>query len=367
VKTIVNFFTSETFGFLLKLFSGFAAAAFGMLGIGTKTRNDDGSLTGNGWIALVGIIVAGVLAIGTSIYEFTTTATKAKVAQAQSEQLLLAVRRGIYPLKGIMADVTYRLGRDAPYLKAYVELLRKKLPRNHITCKDTKSYTCGDLEPDKTFTYEITSASPLYPKDGTKAQAFIDGLGVRVVMIRMTPDKSAVVPRNTIARSFYFVAHNYAPAPPPIVGETMASGPTITFHPANGQLDLSIEQIAVPDSAVTQSGVYSLVDVFPGFVAIQATALAGNRGECDFCVMPGKAAQRDIAVITSLSLRFPYPKALGIDEDDTDFECSAKKTGDFQVIMLPDDIDALSEKGSRFVDKPETHKDSVCAILAQRL
>ena len=59
---IVDFFTSEMFGFLLKLFSGLAAAAFGMLGIGTKTREDDGRLTRNGKIALAGIIVAGLLA-----------------------------------------------------------------------------------------------------------------------------------------------------------------------------------------------------------------------------------------------------------------------------------------------------------------
>jgi hypothetical protein len=243
-----------------------------------------------------------------------------------------------------------------------VALLRKKLPSDHTTCKDTQSYTCSDLEPDKTFTYEIASTSPLYPKPGTRAQAFIDGLGIRVVMIRLTPDKSAAVPEDTIAREFAFVAHNYAPAAPAIVGEIVASGPTITFHPSNGQLDLLIDQIAVPDSAVKQSGVYSLVDVFPGFIAIQAMALEGEN--CHFCRIPGRATERDVAVITNLSLRFPYPKGLEFDEGG-DFECSAKNTGYFGTIMLPDDIDGINEIGGRLVIKPESHKDSVCAILAK--
>jgi hypothetical protein len=56
VKSIIDFLTSETFGFLLKLLAGLATAAFGILGIGTQTRDKQGKLTRNGWIALVGII-----------------------------------------------------------------------------------------------------------------------------------------------------------------------------------------------------------------------------------------------------------------------------------------------------------------------
>ena len=95
MKTIVEFFTSDTFGFLLKLFSGLAAAAFGILGIGTKTREDNGRLTRNGKIALTGIIVAGFLAIGTSVYEFTTGQKQAEEAAKKSEKLMLSVQRGL--------------------------------------------------------------------------------------------------------------------------------------------------------------------------------------------------------------------------------------------------------------------------------
>lgn len=139
------------------------------------------------------------------------------------------------------------LGGNASYMKDYVALLRNKLPNDHTECTDTQSYKCGDPEPDKTFTYEIAPTSPLYPKPGTKAQTFIDGLGVRVVMIRLTPDKSAAFPKIYHRTRVFFCGPQLRPCGPAIIREVMASGPTITFHPSNGQLDVSIDLIAVPD------------------------------------------------------------------------------------------------------------------------
>jgi hypothetical protein len=47
--------------FFLKLFSGLAATAFGILGIGTKTRHDSGKLTKEGKVALADILIAGAI------------------------------------------------------------------------------------------------------------------------------------------------------------------------------------------------------------------------------------------------------------------------------------------------------------------
>jgi len=73
---LTTFLQSSAFGFLLKLFAGLAAAGFGIMGVGVETRAESGALNRKGWIALVGIIVAGLLAVVTSIYEFTTAEKK---------------------------------------------------------------------------------------------------------------------------------------------------------------------------------------------------------------------------------------------------------------------------------------------------
>jgi hypothetical protein len=67
VKTIINLIASATFGLLLKLFSVVAAAAFGILGLGSKTHESSGTLTRKGRIALVGVITAGILGVGTTM------------------------------------------------------------------------------------------------------------------------------------------------------------------------------------------------------------------------------------------------------------------------------------------------------------
>jgi hypothetical protein len=68
------FLSWPTFGFLLKLFSGLAAAGFGILGIGTKTRLDSGKLTKEGKVALVGILVAGAIGSIATINDFVSSA-----------------------------------------------------------------------------------------------------------------------------------------------------------------------------------------------------------------------------------------------------------------------------------------------------
>ncbi len=159
MDTILKFFTSDSFGFVLRVLTCFAAAAFGMLGIGTKTRKDYGSLTLNGWIALVGIVVAAILSVGTSVYEFITSQEKAKAAQAQSERLILSVRRGIYPLKGITASFDIYFDQDIAGLAEYKKSVRKEISEapNCATARDFRCYGQSDGKP---YSYVIPSTSP---------------------------------------------------------------------------------------------------------------------------------------------------------------------------------------------------------------
>ena len=96
---LISSLTSPTTGFLLKLFGGLTAAAFGILGVGAKTREDDGRLNCKGLIALIGILVGGILALGTSVYEFAVSQQKERDDRRRSERLMLSIQRGVYPMR----------------------------------------------------------------------------------------------------------------------------------------------------------------------------------------------------------------------------------------------------------------------------
>jgi hypothetical protein len=101
MSAITAFFMSSTFGFVLKLLAGVAAAAFGILGIGAKTRDDAGHLRREGKIALIGILVATLIGGVSTVYDFVTAQKTAEVERRKSERLMLSVQRGIYPLRGM--------------------------------------------------------------------------------------------------------------------------------------------------------------------------------------------------------------------------------------------------------------------------
>src|SRR5438093_2912777 len=119
-----EFLKSDTFGFYFKVVSGLAATVFGMLGIGTKTREDNGKLTRNGKIALTGIIVSGICALGSSVYEFTTSQERGREEREKSQRLMLSVQRGIYPLRDLKMSVEISLDRDFIGLAEYKKSLK---------------------------------------------------------------------------------------------------------------------------------------------------------------------------------------------------------------------------------------------------
>jgi hypothetical protein len=104
---------------VLKLCTGAAAVAFGMLGVGAETRDKRGRLNRKGWISLIGIIVVGILAIMTAVHDYQTEKAKEKAAQMaeedrqkQAAQLSIGIQAADvgqnqikFPLKGITLSV----------------------------------------------------------------------------------------------------------------------------------------------------------------------------------------------------------------------------------------------------------------------
>jgi hypothetical protein len=355
VKTILDFLTSETAGFLLKLFAGIAAAAFGMLGIGTKTREDDGKLTPSGRIALIGIVVAGLLAIGTSVYDFATGQKKAKEGREKSERLLLSVQRGIYPLKGISGEVRIEFTNDFVGAAEYKAMLRGKLPTTKGPCTDGKDYFCYESDDDGN-TYGIRERSALFPKRGSP---------VEIVLRSIDIDVSLIQPKAGLGNQHFnrigFFSFQLSKADP--------KSAVITFKPATGVLQYEVEHFRIPDTIASESSVYSLIEVFPGFIEVSSgfshpflcELLKTKTGpDCS----SAKTLEGGFR-LAELMFRFEYPKAIHFERGDSSLiTCASKEPDDSLIITLPDDIDQIDAQGNIWgLTHPETFKAGLCAAL----
>lgn len=351
MKTILDFFTSETAGFLLKLFAGIAAAAFGMLGIGTKTREDDGRLTTNGRIALIGIVVAGVLAIGTSVYDFATGQKKAQEDRKKSERLLLSVQRGIYPLKGISGEVRMRFTKDFVGAAEYKTMLRGKLPKTKGQCDSGKDYFCYHSD-NNGDTYGIREGSALFPKRGSPVELVLRNIDIDIMLIQ----PKAGLGNKHFNRIGFFSFQ---------LSEASPKSAVIAFKPATGALEYEIEEFRIPDKVASASGVYSLIEVFPGFIVagsgLSDRLLCSELRGLD-CSKVTKSLEGAFQ-LDELVLRFEYPKAIHFERDNPNFiRCASKDPDDSLIIVLPDDIDELDEQGDIWgLTYPEKFRASLCA------
>jgi hypothetical protein len=116
-------------GFLLKLLAAAAGMGFGAMGLGRETRDKTtGRLNRNGKIALWGIVVAFVIGIASTVYDFVSDEQKSARNQADAQKLLVSVRRGIYPFRNITADLVLTLNRNFPG----VEDVLKHYPEDEI-------------------------------------------------------------------------------------------------------------------------------------------------------------------------------------------------------------------------------------------
>ena len=177
--------TSPTFGFLLKLFAGLATAGFGMMGIGVQTRNNNGRLNGKGCTALIGIIVAGVLAVGTSVYDFAVEQEKERVEQRRSQRLMLSVQRGVYPMHGAKISFVLWFAADFPGAAKYIKELRDQLSVDLNCHKPRTTYYCYGHRPDGTVNeYRIPVSSPLFPDKDSRVRIVVESLSIPVELIQ---------------------------------------------------------------------------------------------------------------------------------------------------------------------------------------
>jgi len=318
-----NFLTSPSFGFVLKFVAAIAAAGFGIFGVGAKTREDNGQLNAKGRIAIYGIILAAILAVGTGIYDFNTGEEKARKEQQQTHQLLLSVRRGIYPLHGV--QMSFRISIEntglAP-LHEYRELLSRTLP--HDDCLKQRKFHCaGPVE------YEIRRTDPLFPASGSAVAAILRNI---IVEVRMYKLSEADAPPHYISVG-QFVA--YWP-------DAMPDKISIIYSDQIKTFAVNFDDIQVSDKITGDSSIgsaYSLADFMPGLIAAEVSL--GNNGLCKALGIPSDTCERDQLIpeiqhtdLISMILNLPYPKRINFSEYDG-IRCDNQKRH-FLVLPLAD-------------------------------
>ena len=347
---MIEFFTSETFGFLLKLFAGLATAAFGILGIGTETRDRQGKLTRNGWIALIGIVVAGLFAIGTSVYEFSNGQVKAEQDRLKSEQLLRSVRRGIYPFRGMTVSYSLDFDQGIPGIAEYKAKLRRAIADNKENCKNEQYLTCTDFDNRsvKPIGYSIPSTSPLFPKK-SEFITTIKGAFVTFEIYRRSPGKE-----DERVDSYKFLGEFSAG-----VWTNWKSEWWLSYDLRNDHISATVERVEIPDAELAGTKLYSLVDFVPGLMV--ASPSFSNDFACSLDKTPECESNTSAArhlMVHNIQLGFRYPKY--IEFDPKGIECSGNH---FDTIFMLKDVDSSSNVGNLRETIPDEEKTKACEAI----
>ncbi len=356
MKTIADFFTSSTFGFLLKLLSAMAALGFGIVGIGTETRAPDGKLNRNGWIAMIGIVIAGLIAVSTSIYEFTSSQQKEKEERAKSKRLMLSVQRGIYPFRGITASFNLKIDQNFEGLAPYTATLRSAIAKMQ-SCEQGKDIYCYGFDDKKPYAYRILSGSPLFPKSDSAVGIVVRNLVVRLNLFKVANANDAKVRQYKRVGQLTADLSDHAPEEWALIYDTRS-----------GHIELEVDRFQIADKEVIRGNAYSLADVIPGAViaspdytdARLCYALEQKGLSMDKCAKNVLAPlDRGMSLEQRVWLQFPYPKAIQFGSGST-LPCDGVKNKQVVAVLL-EDIESGSQLGERISQISKEEQKNICA------
>jgi len=353
-----EFLTSPAFGFYVKFIAGFAAAGFGLMGVGAKTRNDDNSLTSKGRIALVGILVSGFFAAASVTYDYFVAQKAARSEAERSQRLLLSVQRGIYPLRGIKANFAVRLSKDLAGLTEYSARVQKTIAADR-DCVHTNQFTCDD--PEVRTDYVIPSSSSLFPEKGSKFRRILENLSLEILMLKRTYAKSGEVKYDRVG-SFNVD-----------IGVVVPNDWYLQYSYDDTSLYLGVNNYHLGDDAPIGSQVYSLVDFIPGVIAIGNSKTTPHTchiaGGCDFkeftSLMNALVSGLDVA---NASLSFGYPKNFEFNRYPSPFgdfaamQCS-NDSAKYLALKTPDDIEVQSILSIDPAQISELEKKQICEAV----
>lgn len=302
-----------------------AASAFGLLGIGAKTRNADGALTRDGKIALVGLLISGALAQVAIGVDFYSGEQNRQQANVQGRRLNRDVQRNTYPLLGITVDLDISLpGKSAP--------LKEIRDRIH---SQFKIENCRSHGGKHDCAYHLM-------KDGSEKIYEVDFSGEEISSDESAP--SFLVFRQVSAQLTLFRLSK----PTQDVGDLVNLGNfSIEWSPDDirkyahlqydfdkDSLSLQFKSLPLKYDAVKKAGVFSLADVAPGAVSVAPWISLLTIMQCGDECRKSIESFDDIK-LSSFTMKFQFPKIL-------EFHAGAD-TGTERCVfaILPEDVDDL--------------------------
>jgi len=145
----------------LQAAGSFITMIFGMYGVGVKARDGAGRLTKEGRIVLVGIVLGGLVAISTAVWQTYTRQISAAAERARFSRLLESVERVTYATKDGHVSFEYEIKMEGPSFAGYMKRLQDTFDDRNRICgqikdKNADVFPCGD------FRWNI---SPLFDSD----------------------------------------------------------------------------------------------------------------------------------------------------------------------------------------------------------
>jgi len=356
MKEITVFFESPLVGFLLKFLTGLAAAIFGIVGLGKNARDKKGNLTPIGKTARWGIILAGLLAIATSIYDFASGNAKDNAERQQAQELLRSVRRGIYPMRGMTVDISIPLKPDFKGLTQYKSTLRSHFPKSNL-----QALNGPPPIPLAATVFPVKKSSPLFPQPGSPVFEMINGLTIHVVPLAVDTDKR---PTKKGEPAFYkplgsFEIYWLNGLPP----ET-----SLVYNYSFNTLSFEIHDWPVGDAVIT-GGAHSLADIVPGAIAVAVT-MSNSDAVCKSLSIAEKDCEAALISLTkamaveAVHFSFTYPKVLWLNPDA--MRCDGGEYYTFRILPLVGDIESTDTWNSAPTAQAKASLSNYCSALSPK-
>jgi hypothetical protein len=183
---------SDTFLMIFKFMAVLATVVFSVLAVFAEDKQKN-RLTQKGRIALVTALVSGTIAFTTQAFELMADRTKAAKAQAETQELLRNIQRGVYPLFGpsLLVGANWKIPISDPALNTYrVRLTREtqSILHDYKPGKDLRGgsseFVLARVDEHGKRTGEGVSfgkASPLFPRaDERIAKTALADFGVEL-------------------------------------------------------------------------------------------------------------------------------------------------------------------------------------------
>lgn len=311
---------------LLKLIGALSTAGFGAFGVGAKTREDDGSLTRSGKIAIAGLGLGLFITFGLQVAEQRRSASEAKANADRLEKLVRSSLYGALTVSDARLDMTVRLPLEKieklePHYAARLLAAMDDTPRctesiRPLGIHNEYTYSCAGYKVYRDWLGDVTmrfeAGSPLLPrpKDEEYAHTLLSDLAV----VLITGELDVDAPRRFES---------------PIFGlGKFADQARYMFD--GDSLEVSIRNVALEDDYLASRNISSVVDFAGQKVNLHTSVIPFNcpQENSRRCDVLRSILKADVE-LWRFAVKFPHRRDLMYDRVGglLDFQEGASKRG----------------------------------------